>query len=216
MAFTKPPADMVLSPAVWRLPHGAIIWRVHRDAYDSCSFNSRPSHQYFNGARFDGTKDDSYAFLYAGCSPPAALAETLVRNISASDDGLFHILRRNLDQRMLSPLVTCRDSQLIDLRQEQGIREVMQDSWLVTAPETEYAQTRHWGHWIRRNCPAVEGFVWRSKRHINEDSVVLFGDRCGLDLLAPASTPNPIALDNRAGIEFINRALESIRCIVEM
>lgn len=167
---------------------GTHMFRVHQKRFLATAFNPIPSHRYFGGGRFDATDDDPYPFLYAGATPDVAVAETILRDIPSDFTGRRHVPRARYSGRRQSAVITTRDLKILDLRGLQGLGSVRQDSWLVHADPLQYAQTRHWAHWIRLHCPDLDGFVWMSHREPTDEAYVLFGSP-HKPFLAAASHP---------------------------
>ncbi len=66
---------------------------------------------------------------------------------------------------------------IVDLRTSPALAQVSQDTWLTMTDPRDYAQTRHWGHWIRTHTPTAAGYVWYSRREAVTEAFVLFADR---------------------------------------
>lgn len=71
---------------------------------------------------------------------------------------------------------TC-ELQLVSLRSGVDLGAIAQDTWLTTAPASEYGLTRRWAAAIRDWAPFAQGLTWRSLREPDGFAYVLFGDR---------------------------------------
>jgi hypothetical protein len=167
------------------LAAGTTWYRVHETRFDPTEFNPRPSHQYYGGGRFDSTVDDNYAFCYLASSPEVAVCEALLRDLPVDDTTGMRLLERaRRAGRRITPVVLKSAIDVVSLRSGKEWGAVSQSEWLVHADALRFPQTRHWGHWIRKNEPSAAGFRWISKREPNGTAVILFGDRCPLDILS--------------------------------
>ncbi|QGV82445.1 RES domain-containing protein [Streptomyces ficellus] len=168
------------APGKVTLPRGTPLFRVHSAHRDAAAFNPVPAHCLYGGGRFDGTGCDPYGYLYAGLTAGAALCETLLRSLPFDPAGGPRLLpRAGVVRRRLSPLRLGTDLDVVSLVSGRDLAAVHQDGWLVHTEAHDYAYTRDWAHWIRRQTgPWAQGLIWSSKREPGDRTVVLFGDRC--------------------------------------
>jgi hypothetical protein len=176
----------------------------------------------FGGARFDATTADEYPFYYAALDQVTALAETLFRDLYPDDRGMRVLTGPARAGRAMSGLTLTRDVELVRLIDGRDLAAIGQDAWLVTASGADYAQTRAWGHWLRRQAGWAHGFIWDSLRDRGRLAVVLFGDR-----LAAAFGPHyerallhevpelAVSLDDEAETGWLSGLLEPYRVAVE-
>jgi hypothetical protein len=201
-------------PNRFELPAGTELWRVHtRDDYHPCAFNPRLADSHFGGGRFDGTKDDPYAFLYAAFDQFTAVAESFLRSVPANERGYRTLRRKSFARKRLSCLRTTADLALISLVSVPDLGAVGQDEWLVQAEARDYAFTRRWAQWLRAQAPWAQGIVWLSKRDIGSRSLVLFHDRCPYPGVELCGTPG-IDLDSPDGGKWLNDTLAGCRVTV--
>jgi hypothetical protein len=185
----KPPASPPPSIETVVLPAGTCLSRIHRTAFDSCSFNPTVPLDPWQGGRFDCDHAHPYGSLYAGSDDGVAIAETLLRDADLDERDLF-LPRARLDGRALGWIATTRPLVLVKLH-GTGLGRVKQNSgWLVMTDESEYAFTRAWGYAIRDWVPAAAGFVWRAKRDNDGFAYVFFDDRCGPDSFEAVTHPD--------------------------
>lgn len=177
MANLRPPPRYAGTPSLTELPSDTVLFRIHRTEFPAHEFNPKPSHRYYGGGRFDSTADDCYSYLYAGESIEAAIAESFMRDLPVSDDGVLQISRGLIKGRRITAVRTRTDLTLLSLRSAADLAAVSQDPWLISCGPPYYPQSRHWGHWIRSHAPAVAGYVWMSHREPTKQAYVLFGDR---------------------------------------
>jgi hypothetical protein len=218
----KPPALYTGVPNRYRLRRGSCLWRVHHQKYDAWSFNTRPSDPLFGGGRFDATEKDQYVFCYAALEETTAVAEILLRDPPWNQYGECQLNRVAVAGRQLSGLTLTRDLELVSLISGQDLAAVSQDHWLVTSDGPQYAQTRGWAHWLRRQAPWTQGFIWPSLRDPGGRAIILFGDRCaaafGDDYQRTLMQEIPelrVKLDSAAGVAWLNRRLEPYRTAVD-
>jgi len=216
--YAAPPARYDGTPHRFGLRRGSCLWRVHSRQYGARAFKSRLTDPLFGGARFDATEADPYPFCYAALEETTALAETLLRDIAADERGMRVLPDRALAGRQLSALTLVRDLELVRLISGQDLAAIGQDHWLVSASGPEYAQTRGWGHWLRRQAGWAHGFIWSSLRDRDGLAIILFGDRCaaafGPDYERALLHEVPelaVDLDDEFGAEWLNRRLEPYR-----
>jgi hypothetical protein len=213
VANVKPPNHYTGTPHTVTLTAGAVLYRVHSKGYPSNAFNPNPCHRYYGGGRFDATDDDPYPFIYAGETIANAVAETLLRDLPLLDTGARILPLRKITGRRISAITITADLELVTLRSGTDLGAVSQDPWLTTCDPRDYAQSRHWGHWIRTHAPAAAGYIWQSRREPFTDSYILFGDRTPPGAILdnptdPALPPGPqVDFDTRQGRAALRRQL---------
>jgi hypothetical protein len=190
VANVRPPEHYAGTPATVILPSGSVLFRVHQVRYSAEAFNPMPTHRYYGGGRFDSTDDDRYPYMYAGQTVEVAIAETLLRDLSPDDTGMLLLPLAKVRGRRISAIATTTDLTLVSLRSAAELGAVAQDTWLTMSDPRDYAQSRHWAHWIRSHAPSAAGYVWRSRREPADDAYVLFGDRCPAGALQSISHPD--------------------------
>lgn len=222
MPGCAPPSGYDGTPHRYLLGRGSCLWRVHNRRYCARSFKAVPSDPHFGGARFDATASDDYPFYYAALDQVTALAETLLRDLHPDDRGMRVLTGPARVERQMSGLTLTRDIELVSLIDGKDLAAIGQDAWLVTASGAEYAQTRAWAHWLRRQATWAHGFVWDSLRDRGHLAIVLFGDRLtaafGPDyerVLLHEVPELAIGLDDKAQTEWLKKLLEPYRVTVE-
>jgi RES domain len=178
---TAPPANYDGTVSAFMLRRGTCLWRVHRTEYAPWSFKTASANTLFGGARFDATGEDEYPYYYAGLDDETALCETLLRDVHPDDHSSRLVPHVAVAQRCISGLAVTADLPLISLRTGADLGAIGQDAWLVTAAGSEYAQTRGWAHWLRREAGWAFGMAWPSLRNISGTAIILFGDRCAAE-----------------------------------
>ncbi|HVS12141.1 MAG TPA: RES family NAD+ phosphorylase [Planctomycetota bacterium] len=207
------------TPRRFVLREGAVLCRVHDCAYGATGFDpTLAPASGLGGGRFDATEEDRYGFLYAAGDEGTAVAETLLRGALWNDTGARHLPRRFVRGPCMSWIEPTRDLELVALRIGADLAALAQDSWLVTAPPSENANTRRWGHAIRRWAPWAAGFAWRSRAEPSGNAYVFFEDRVGGGAFrvrehAPlAQSAN--RLDEGIGALLLRRILEEYRVVI--
>ncbi|QUC00621.1 RES family NAD+ phosphorylase [Cellulosimicrobium cellulans] len=187
------------------LPTGTVLHRIAPYAYPADGFNPRASHRYYAGGRFESTEDDRYHYCYAATTLPAAIAERLLRDLDPDETGTVVLPRTSLDGLHACTAYTTRTLNLVDLMGLEGLSAVAQTAWLTTADPRDYAQTRHWAHWIRSQAPGADGFIWVSRREQAEHCVILFEDPkpTSPPKLAPGDPSTFTRLDDDKGREWL-------------
>ncbi|MER5766911.1 RES family NAD+ phosphorylase [Streptomyces sp. NPDC001985] len=203
-----------MEPALTVVPAGTELWRCHASAYAATAFNTSRAHPHFDGARFDGTVDDPYPFLYAAPEPTTALAEVLLRSVRFSGPaGTRQVPWALAASRTLSRVRVTEDLTLVRLVSEEDLAAVFQSSWLLEGDEGRYPSTRFWAREIRRQERRAQGLVWQSRRNRPHHAVVLFGDRCGAEPLK-AEPGQGCSLGTFEGAIEANRLLAPLRAVV--
>lgn len=178
MPCAAPPGSYDGTPNRYVLRRGTCLWRVHRTGRSPLAFNPNPADVLFGGARFDATPDDKYPFWYAGVEEETALTEVLLRDVIADERGDRVIPRATVEQKTFSGLTVTADLTLVSLITGEDLAAIGQDAWLVDAGGSQYAQTRAWAHWLRRQAEWACGIAWSSHRNRGGTAIILFGDRC--------------------------------------
>lgn len=190
VGHSKPPKRPLLPPSIQSLPPETTLFRIHDKNYPVTSFNPTLSHRYFGGGRFDATEDDPYPYMYLGTTLSVALSETLLRDLPDGPNPVRILPRSSYHDRKLSAVKVRDNLDVLSLRSNADLGAIRQDTWLTQAPGVEYAQTRHWCHWIRATFPYVAGVSWVSRRDPVGDAIILFGDRVGNSSLDISDHPD--------------------------
>jgi hypothetical protein len=163
------------------------VYRVHSTHRAPTAYNTRPSHAFSHGGRFDSTRYDPYGYLHLGFSVGAAVSEVLLRSLPFDSDGGPRLLPRvAFERRSLSFLRLAADIEVVSLMPGADLAAVAQDLRLVHAEGADHPQTGDWGHWIRRQTgPWAQGFVRPSKREPADRVAILFDDRGEAPLREP-------------------------------
>lgn len=190
------------------IPAGTTLWRVHSADRAASAFCPVQSDDLFGGGRFDSTSEDYYTFLYAAFTPETALCETLLQGLSFRGHATRQLQRKVVRRRSLSRLTTTTALTLVSLASTADLTRICQDDdWLIRADGHEYAHTRAWARWLRRQESDAHGMIWLSSRDLPRLSVVLFGDRCPADAVKPDLAEESVRLDDAAGAAYLNSRL---------
>jgi hypothetical protein len=186
------------------LATGTKLFRVHKRHRRPTSFNTSQAWANERDGRFDSDADDYYPFYYAALSERGALYETLVVEAGlAVGDPVPHLA---LKDRVLSVVELARDVILVSLRTEADFALTGQSEWLVRALPREYPLTRRQARSIRSRHSRLQGLIWYSRKDPEEQSVILFGDRCPVGTLRETTIPS-IALDTPSAEPWLGRLL---------
>lgn len=177
MSNRLPPRGYAGSPRLIPVPAGTVLYRVHQKAFPADGFNPVPSHRYYGGGRFDATADDVYPYIYVGQTVEVAVAETFLRDIIYDDFGHYVLPKKTYEGRRISAVKTTVDLELVGMRTRPQLSSIAQSPWITNCDPRDYAQTRHWGHWVRSKAPMAAGYVWNSRQEPSLSAYVLFGDR---------------------------------------
>jgi hypothetical protein len=210
-----PPPSVKVSPHWATVPADTVLWRVHERRWPVAAFNPNGADPWFGGGRFDATSADGYGYIYAAPEQQTALLETLVRSIPFNEKGHRLIKRATVRGFQLAALQPTRDLLLVSLRSHIDLAAVCQDEWLLHADPPDYPQTRQWGRWLREQAPGADGFIWRSRRRLDSDSLILFDDRCRGPVLSEVRG-SAILLDDADGARWLNKCLAEYRISVRL
>jgi hypothetical protein len=206
MSAALPPKDA--APVVVTLPTGTTLWRIHADRWMSTRFNPtlRDGVATFDplcdqGGRFDATKDDPYAYLYAAADTIGAVAEALLRDRTPPPPLILR--RAKLDELVIAHIETCAPIDLV-LLHGPGLTAIGQDAWLTASGPSEYGLTREWARALRAWSPGAGGFAWRSRLDNDRKVYVLFEDRCPA---ASLRVVRRLEANEGTGLSLVRRAL---------
>jgi hypothetical protein len=157
MPRCEPPRRCPGTPVLVTRKRGTSLYRVHSAVYRGNEFNPEPATNPRRGGRFDHTSRGE-AFLYAGSTIGAAIAETLMRDLP-SEPTARYVPFGQLQGRAISRLRLRREMTLVLLR-GRGLSELGQDRWLTTCEAVDYPSTRKWAAAIREWVPDAAGFAW--------------------------------------------------------
>lgn len=168
MDYTDPPAALPAA-LLTTIPAGTSVWRIHSAARGAADLNPPPRPRVRAGGCFDSL-DGSYAYLYIGDGPAAAVAETLCRNLPVDHPRL--IPRAQIIGRALSELRTTRSVQVVDLT-GTGAARINAGAWLTKCDPSGYLHTRRWAAAILAANPDVDGVQYRPRHDENTLSWML-------------------------------------------
>lgn len=172
------------------------IWRIHGVGRGAADLNPTPRPRARAGGRFDSL-DGSYAYLYIGDCPAAAVAETLCRNLPV-DQSPRLIPRVQIAGRVLSELRTTREIRVVDLT-GTGAARLNAEVWLTKCDPSGYLHTRRWAAAILAANPDVDGIQFRSRHDENTLSWMLAAEPVISAHPAVAAVGGVIPLDSADG-----------------
>jgi len=103
VTYPDPPTPLPAA-LITTIPADTSLWRIHSATRGAAELNPTARPRVRVGGRFDSL-DGSYAYLYVGDIPAAAVAETLCRNLPV-DQSPRLIPRAKIAGRVLSELRT--------------------------------------------------------------------------------------------------------------
>jgi hypothetical protein len=189
VANVKPPTAYAGIPRTTVLAANTVLYRLHPKHYPADEFSPVLSQQYYGGGRFDPTKDEVYKYLYAGETVDVAIAECFLRDLMPDDAGVRQLPFARVTGRRISAICVGTDLEIVSLRSGEDLGAVAQDPWLTTCDPRDYAQSRHWGHWIRSHADTACGYVWLSRRESVASAYILFEDRIPPGAITTCSDP---------------------------
>jgi hypothetical protein len=205
-----PPTFLNTSLVVWERDRK--MHRVHDARYLGNQFNPTAS----GNARFSPIRDVSGTLiptLYAGTSLDCALMETIFHDLPYRS-GFKPVSKKKIAGKVHSIVLPRIDLTLIDLSSialhKLGIDRVH----LIDTTKAQYPRTRSWAEALYTQVQTAHGLSWTSRRHDQEQAVLLFGFRVStsdLEILGPSlpllGDPNSfialIGLANRLGATLV-------------
>lgn len=160
------------------MQQGDQLVRIHRAHHDATAFNPTVATHPLDGGRFDSTPSDPYAYLYAADDADTAVSEKLLRDLPAASQGARILPEAAIKDQRIAEIEATRDLELVRLRSGADLGAIGQDTWLTSAPSSEYSLTRPWASAIRNWAPWAHGMTWRSHREPNGFAYIFFEDRC--------------------------------------
>ncbi|MYB73801.1 MAG: RES family NAD+ phosphorylase [Acidimicrobiia bacterium] len=192
-----PPPQFRGAPQRHLLQEGTTLARIHSASFGAVEFNPTVATHDLAGGRFDSTPSDEYAYLYAAEDDTTAVSEVLLRDLPIDNHGARMLPESQLEQLRIARLKATCDLPLVSLRSGRDLAAVGQDSWLTSAPSSEYSMTRRWASAIRSWAPWACGLTWRSHREPDGYAYVLFDDRCPSRCFEDDEDSLPLLLDSR-------------------
>lgn len=195
MDYPDPPA-VLPAALLTTVPAGTSVWRIHSATRGAADLNPTPRPRVRSGGRFDSL-DGSYAYLYIGGSPAAAVAETLCRNLPV-DQSPRLIPRAQVIGRVLSELQITRPLRVVDLT-GTGAARINAGVWLTKCDPSGYLHTRRWAAAILAANPGVDGVQYRPRHDENTLSWMLADSPAAMSHRAVEAVGGLIPLDSADG-----------------
>lgn len=157
------------------------------------------------GGRFDSI-DGSYAYLYLGDSPEAAIAETLCRSLGFGTAADRIVPAMAIRRRVLSPVTVVQD---LNVTSAHGadLNQLGQDLWLTKCDPADYLLTRAWAAAIRTWTMPNNGLGYRCRNDEDRQAWVLMTDPGVRHHPNLAGTGDQLSLDTPGGRAILRRTL---------
>lgn len=194
----QPPPNYAGKPRPHVVQKGDQLVRIHRTRFDATAFNPTVAAHPLEGGRFDSTPSDPYAYLYAGDDAETAISEKLLRDLPAVSHGARILPEAAIKDLRIAEIEATRDLELVTLRSGSDLGVIGQDTWLTSAPASQYSSTRPWASAIRSWAPWACGMTWQSHREPSGFSYVFFEDRCNPDCFTEVVGDLPLPPHGRA------------------
>jgi hypothetical protein len=186
LADYQPPDDSLnTSLILWK--HDREMHRVHDAQYSGNQFNPSSS----GNARFSPIRDASGVLiptLYAGTTFDCALMETIFHDLPYKS-GFKPVSKRKIVGKVHSIVLPKVDLTLIDLSTIALHRLGIDRLHLIDTTKAHYPRTRNWAEALYVQVATAHGLSWTSRRHDQEQAVLLFGLRLNasdLEILGPS------------------------------
>jgi hypothetical protein len=192
------------SPVVETVAAGTRLWRIHEDRFDATQMNPRARPHVEAGGRFDSV-DGSYAYLYLGDSPEAAIAETLCRSLFGTEaDRIVPAI--TIRRRVLSALVVVQNLTVTSAH-GADLNQLGQDLWLTKCNPADYLLTRAWAAAILSWTVPNDGLGYRCRNDEDRHAWVLMTDPGVSHHPNLAGTGEQLLLDTPEGRAILRRTL---------
>lgn len=195
MEYPDPPTPLPRASIV-TVPADTPVWRIHNSDRGAAELNPTPRPRARVGGRFDSL-DGSFAYLYLGDSPAAAVAETLCRNLPV-DQSPRLIPRVQIRGRVLSELRTTRTVRVVDLT-GTGSAQINAGVWLTKCDPSGYLHARRWAAAILAANPGIDGLQYRPRHDENNLAWMLAGAPATRAHRAVAAVGGVVPLDSADG-----------------
>ncbi len=195
MEYPDPPTPLPRASIV-TVPADTPVWRIHNANRGAAELNPTPRPRARVGGRFDSL-DGSFAYLYLGDSPAAAVAETLCRNLPV-DQSPRLIPRAQIRGRVLSELRTTRPVRVVDLT-GTGAAQINAGVWLTKCDPSGYLHARRWAAAILAANPGIDGLQYRPRHDENNLAWMLAGSPATRAHPAVAAVGGVVPLDSADG-----------------
>lgn len=201
----EPAASCPGRPQLQTLTVGTVLWRVHSTERSANAMNPTPQPRAERGGRFDSLAGD-YAYLYAGESPAAAIAEAICRDLPLADPTARIVPRARIRWRLLSGLEVTEPVQVVIVH-GAALTHLGQDLWLTKSAAADYLHTRAWAAAIRSWAPCATGLVYRCRHDEDLRAWMLTTEPDVGQHPSLRPTGDTTALDGPTGRAYLRRVL---------
>lgn len=171
----RKPTNSLATPNYVKLKKGALIERVHNNAYTADSFNPCLG----NPTRFAPIEDASGACvpsLYAGETLEAAVYETIFHDVPAKAKKK-RVPQKKIKDSAQGRLEVLRDLNLVSLREPDLKQWRIKRNQLISSSPKLYAETAAWAEAIHHQFSGADGLEWTSNQCDPKTAYLFFGDR---------------------------------------
>lgn len=184
-------------PLLTTRPAGTTLWRVSRDLV-GVHFSVGTGRL----NRFSPAHDATGAVIgawYGATTRAGAIFESVFHDVRPSDRRPQVQPNQYVD-RFLSPVVTLRDLELVDLT-SSGLHAIgLTRAALIESTSRRYPWTTSIAERLRDAAPSADGFIWVSRAHDTTESAVLYEYPGRTPLIGPHPTEAPLALGFGPGL----------------
>ncbi len=151
--------------------------------------------------------------MYLASTLRGALVETALRIDSpVSAAGVRSVTRQALAGRALSEIVVSKPITVISLMTAEDLAAALQDHWLIQADRRDYPLTREWARWLRGTGAPAQGLTWPSRRDLDAQLFLFFGDRVPCDSIGQSGPA--MVLSDQASIERFGPLVEPLGIVI--
>ena len=171
----RKPTTPLATPNYVTLKKGALIERVHNNAYAANGFNPCLG----NPSRFAPIEDASGACvpsLYAGETFEVAVYETIFHDVPAKARKK-RVPQKTVKDSAQGRLEVLRDLKLVSLREPDLKQWRIKRNQLISSSPKRYSETAEWAEAIHHQFADAEGLEWTSNQCDPATAYLFFGGR---------------------------------------
>lgn len=178
------------------------IFRVYNRTWGPTGFNPTDSSARFRPVR--NRKREIVPTAYAGLDDETAIAEVLLRGVSALAKGVRRRLyRKQLEDISMATLTCGRDLRLVRMHGSGLTRLHLLRQHVIDCEESDYPYTAEWAQALYGWRKRAHGIIWTSHQNDSEKALVLWEGRVDPGWLEVVG--DPVSLDEGPGLDRVRR-----------
>jgi hypothetical protein len=201
VASAKPEPRDPDHPILTTRPAGTTLWRVSKDP-DGLTFSTWAGRRNRFSPAYAADGVAVVGAWYGGTTETGAIFESVFHDIRPSHPDPRVEPNLYVD-RFLSPVVTLRDIELVDLT-TSGLHAIgLSRVALIESTAKRYGWTNDIAKRLRAAAPTADGFVWVSRAHDTSESIVLFDEPGRAPMLGVHPVELAVALGFGPGLRLL-------------